>query len=82
MAKAVMFCKKGYKSVYSDIKIKTTPVIRTYTMFKQTLYNTRKEEAKVPELEKPCEYVEASTPDYIPKPEEPDEVECEDLDVC
>lgn len=31
------------------------------------------------------ENVEPGTPDYIPKPDEPeelDEIECEDIDVC
>jgi hypothetical protein len=38
----------------------------------------------IPKIEtgvSPAEEAEAYTPDYIPKPDEFDEVECEDLDL-
>lgn len=40
--------------------------------------------ASIPRVEKgliPFEEVDANAPDYVPKPDEVDEVECEDLDV-
>lgn len=40
---------------------------------------TSKEAGQMPEEN--FDYVEPGTPDYIPKPEEPDEIECEDDEV-